>query len=295
MIADADLTVVIAIENSSENIKAVLEKLDPPKHPMVQFVFGFAGTFNSLPACADEWLNVDTLIVPVGCRIPHIWAEGIRQSSAKYVGLLTGQFVPREDWVARALALPWPETRAGYGGVISNNARAGAMDWSIFILRYCRFAPPQLATIVEDIAADNAVYRRDLILEEKSMLANGFWEPTFHTKFRQRGFDLALDPELAVEQYNRYSARDFAFQRYQHAIEFGQERAETSSKARIYMMLLLAPLLPGVFLVKVLTAAIGSKHCRRHILRSSPWIVFFLICWGSGETRGYFRALRRKG
>lgn len=290
---DVALTVIVAVEDSSENIKAVLEALDPPKHPMVQFVFGFAGASDNLPAYADKWANVDTLIVPAGCRIPHIWAEGIRQSRAKYVGLLTGQFVPREDWVARALALPWPESRAGYGGVISNNARAGAMDWGIFILRYCRFAPPLSATVVEDIAADNSVYRRDLILEEESLLANGFWEPAFHTRFRRRGFDLALDPELAAEQHNRYSARDFASQRYQHAIEFGRERAETKSTTWIFMMLLLAPLLPGVFFAKVLAAATGSQHCRRHVFSSIPWIIFFLICWGSGEARGYFEALRR--
>jgi hypothetical protein len=294
MISDAALTVVVAVEESSENITAILEALDPPIHPTVEFVFGFAGAGDSLPSFASKWPNVDTLTVPTGQRIPHIWAEGIRQSSAKYVGLLTGHFIPRKDWVAQALALPWPEDRAAYGGVISNSDRAGPMDWGIFILRYCRYAPPKLATIVTDIAADNSVYRRDLVLDEASLLANGFWEPAFHARFIQRGFDLALDPALAVEQHNRYSARDFASQRYQHAIEFGRERAETKSTPWILMMLLLAPLLPGVFFVKVLVAAVGSKHCRRHFLASMPWVVFFLACWGSGEARGYFEALRRK-
>ena len=92
-------------------------------------------------------------------------------------------------------------------------------------LAYISIAPPQTARQVEEIAADNAVYRRSDILQHQDLLQKGYWEPSFHARFRAAGWSLALEPRLRVVHRNRYNARQFLGQRFAHGREFGHARA----------------------------------------------------------------------
>lgn len=292
MTAAYDLSVVVAIEDSIGNLAAVMDALAPQSHPRVQFILGRAQGSADVSAAAAGQVNVQTTVLPAGSRIPHIWGQGIREAKAPYVGLLSGQFVPAADWVAQALALVWDDTTAAYGGVIANVAGASALDWAIFILRYGRFTALTTPGVVDDIAADNAVYRRDLVIAQNQLLERGFWEPDFHARFHAQGCALRAAPRLLARQSNQYSARQFAGQRYAHGTEFGLQRAATKTLPRRLLLLLLSPLLVCVFLAKVLAAGSANPQCRPMLLRALPWLLVFMACWGAGEARGYFRALR---
>ena len=52
-------------------------------------------------------------------------------------------------------------------------------NWAIFFLRYSAFAPPLPAGETDEIAADNAVYDREAILQHSDLLDEGLLGAVF--------------------------------------------------------------------------------------------------------------------
>ena len=286
------LTVVVAVQHAQANVVEILERLDCARHPQVEFLLCFttsdAGTAGMLPALA----NARAIECPPGSLIPHLWRDGIRAAQADRVAVTTAHCLPAPDWVAQLLATDLA-SHAGAGGTFENDEQSDAVGWAIFFLRYLPFAPPQARRDVADIAADNAVYRRGLLMAEADLLAAGFWEPGFHARFRAAGHALQLDPRLRVIHRNRYSPAQFFRQRLAHGREFGLARAAHLARVRRAMLAILSPLLPLVFLRKIAANARRPGAHRGHFARSLPWLCFFLLGWGLGEARGYWESLRQ--
>src|SRR5438552_2901752 len=146
---------------------------------------------------------------------------------------------------------------------------------------------------VTEVAADNAMYRRSLLLEPPDLLADGFWEPRFHARLRAAGHEIRLDPALIVTHRNCYRAGGFFGQRLAHGRQFGHARAATWSRVRLLAMLLAAPLLPLAFLRKFVRAARRHPVCSPHVLPALGWLLVFVSAWGMGEAMGYWTALQR--
>jgi hypothetical protein len=172
--------------------------------------------------------------------------------------------------------------------VVENDPASDGRGWAVYLLRYISFAPPQQARQVAEIAADNAVYRRGEILQHEDLLENGFWEPSFHARFRAEGLPLALDPALRVVHRNLYTARAFMGQRWKHGLEFGLARARASGPARRFLLAALSPLIPAVFFAKLCRRILGKQSTRGSFVRALPWLVLFMLSWNGGEILGYF-------
>ena len=124
------------------------------------------------------------------------------------MALSTAHCIPADDWVDKLLAADMSSLPA-IGGVIENDNAANARDWAIYFLRYISFTPSQQKRQVAEIAADNALYRRADILQHADLLAIGFWEPSFHARFRKAGLVLELDPAIRVVHKNRYTSVNY--------------------------------------------------------------------------------------
>lgn len=286
------LSVVVAVRDAQANLPAILERLACESHPQVEFLVGYTGRDPDVPRLVPAKGNVRVFEAPPGSLIPHLWRDGIRAAAAERVAVTTAHCIPSEGWVASLLATDLREV-AGVGGTIENDPRSGAMGWAIHIQRYAAYSPPQGARRVEDIAADNAVYRRADIVGHADLLAEGFFEPQFHARFRAAGAGLALDPRIRVTHRNRYRASTFFGQRYEHGRQFGAARAQALPASRRLVLALASPVLPLVFLGKIVRNARRHEVLRRHWVRALPWLGFFLLGWGLGEARGYVESLKR--
>lgn len=286
------LSVVVAVRDAQANVAAILERLACDRYPQVEFLVGHTDRDPEVPRLVPSSPNVRLFEAPPGSLIPHLWRDGIRAAAADRVAVTTAHCVPSEDWVLSLLRADLREV-AGVGGTIENDPASGAMGWAIHIQRYAAYSPPQGARRVEDIAADNAVYRRADIVGQGDLLAEGFFEPQFHARFRAAGAGLALDPTIRVTHRNRYRAATFFGQRYEHGRQFGAARAHALPAARRIMLVLASPVLPLVFLRKIVRSARRHEVLRRHWVRALPWLGFFLLGWGLGEARGYVESLKR--
>lgn len=292
--SEPGVTVVIAVEYSQKNLSDVLDRVTVSENELLEVVIiCTAGDVDS-PEIASRYDNVVTVQVSEGSRIPQMWAEGIQSGKGSLVALTTAHCVPEENWIQRVRALEMPPDLAGVGGIFRNSPSASAMDWAVFLLRYRQFSIQDECREVAEIAADNAVYRRQELLADDDLLKHGFWEPEFHARFRERGLRLMLDPSLVVVHRNCYTFRQFAAQRVEHGTAFGSARAAKLDLVRNLALLLLSPALPLVFLGKIVSGSLKQQEYRVWTVRSFPWLLSFVACWGYGECKGYYIEFSRR-
>ena len=180
------LSVVIAVQHAQANLPDVVAALDPGAHPSVEFLFAHTPSDPDTPKLVPGRANVRVLTAGRGDLIPHLWRDGIRAARGARVATTTAGCVAAADWVARLLATDLSGC-AGVGGTIANDPAADAVSSAVYLLRYAAYAPPRSPGEVDEIAADNALYRREEILREAVLLDDGFWAPAFHARVRARG------------------------------------------------------------------------------------------------------------
>jgi len=288
------LSVVVAVQHAQANLPDVAAALKPGAHPDVEFIFCHAAAMRGAGRDSVREDNAAELYGGPDALIPHLWRDGIRAATGTWVATTTAHCIPAADWVAR-LKGHVDDPVAAIGGVLVNDAAAGSLAWAIYLLRYTAFAAPQPMGAVTEVAADNAMYRRSLLLEHRDLLADGFWEPAFHARLGAAGHELRLDPALTVTHRNRYRAGEFFGQRLAHGRQFGFARAAAWPRVRRAAMLFAAPLLPLTFLLKIVRAARRHPVCSRHVFPALGWLLVFLSAWGMGEAMGYWAALQRGG
>jgi hypothetical protein len=287
------LSVVIAVQMAQQNLPEIMRHLACERHPEVEFLVCYTDADPDVPRLLENQGNIRMLQGLPGSLIPQLWRDGILAAHHATVAITTAHCIPDEDWLQCLLQTDLQGV-AGIGGVIENHPDSDARGWAIYMLRYISFAPPQAARRIEEIAADNAVYRRTAILQYQDLLQKGFWEPSFHARFRAAGLFLALDPRLRVTHHNRYSAWQFFGQRFAHGREFGLARADQLQWFKRILLIALSPLLPLVFLRKIVAAVRRQPQHRRRLGRAFPWLCFFLLGWGLGEARGYMESIAQR-
>ena len=292
MNAAPKVSVVVAVQHAKANLPEILAALKPAAHPDIEFIFCHTGPTPDARCSAIGEGNVADLYGGPDALVPHLWRDGIRAATGAWVATTTAHCIPASDWVAR-LQGHVNDSAAAIGGVLANDPAAGSLAWAIYLLRYIAFAAPQPMDTVTEVAADNAMYRRSLLLEYRDLLTDGFWEPTFHARLRAAGHDLRLDPALIVIHRNRYRAGEFFGQRLAHGRQFGRARATAWSHVRLLAMLVAAPLLPFVFVSKIVRAARRHPVCFPHVFPALGWLLVFVSAWGMGEAIGYWTALQR--
>lgn len=284
------LSVIVAEEQAAGNLPAVLAALRPEAYPEVEFLFCSTDPAR-LEGRLPKLANLRLLAGQPGERIPLLWRDGIRAARSERVALTSAHSVPREDWLRVLLCIELSRQVVAVGGVIRNAPDSDALGRAIYALRYCNYTASREEGVTGDLAADNAIYRRQDILEQESLLELGFWEPSFHERFLAAGRQMRFSRELEVVHRNLYSARAFLGQRFSHGIEFGLARAQSMSLGRRLLMIFLAPLLPLVFLDKLLRKARSDREIALGFGADFLWLVVFVFAWCLGEELGYLRSL----
>jgi len=284
------LSIVVGVQHAQENIPHIMRALTPALHPEVEFLFCYTAADPDVPALVEAQGHIRMIPCPAGSLIPHLWRDGILAASGERVATTTAHCIPAAGWVEALIAADLDN--AALGGTIENESNADANACAIFLLRYSAFAPPEAKREVRELAADNAVYRRSDLLRHKDLLQRGFWEPSFHSRFRDEGIRLALDPTLRVIHRNRYSAREFIAQRFAHGREFGLTRACTQSFLQRLLLVFLAPGIFPVLINRIVRASRQKPQLRKQLNSAWIWLAVFTLAWAAGETSGYIASLR---
>jgi len=287
------LSIVVGVQHAQDNLADITRALRPAAHPQVEILFCHTSADPDVPVLVGNEGQVRILTSREGSLIPHLWRDGILAARGERVATTTAHCIPATDWVEALLAADLGQT-AVLGGTIENHPEADAKGQAIFLQRYLAFAPPQTRRGVRDPAADNALYSRSDILRHRDLLAHGFWEPSFHERFRADKLRLAIDPDLRVVHHNRYSACQFIRQRLAHGCEFGLTRASARPFLRRLVLLLVVPAVFPLMLSRILRRALCKPVFHKRLMTTWLWLILFLLAWVAGEGWGYLVSLRAR-
>jgi hypothetical protein len=284
-------SVVLAVEESAENLPEIMARLAPAANPDVEFVVCHTAGATSGVMDLDQLENVVHVHCSPASRIPHLWRDGVLRCRSERVAFLTGHCIPAAGWLPAVRSFDFEEGVAAVGGYFVQPKDASGVDWAIYLLRYAGYSLPRYDAQADNVAADNAVYRRSALLACADLLCTGFWEPRFHARFAEEGLRLTLTPELIVLHRNRYTSASFASQRRDHGLEFGSERARNASIPRRLVLGLAAPGAAPILFAKVL-----ARTARANLMHQVPWstygfLAWFILNWILGESRGTWRVL----
>jgi hypothetical protein len=288
--APVKLSIIVGVQHAQDNLPDIVRALRPGARPEMELIVCHTSADPGVPALLGE-NQIRIVRSPEGSLIPHLWRDGILAASGERVGTTTAHCIPAADWVDALLAADLGQT-AVLAGTIENDPEADAKGRAIFLQRYAVFAPPQAKREVHNPAADNALYRRSDLLRHRDLLQRGFWEPSFHDRFRAEGLHLALDPSLRVVHRNRYSARQYMGQRLAHGREFGLARASSRPLPQRLLLVLLAPGVFPLVLSRIVRRALGKPALRKQLATAWFWLPVFLLAWVVGEASGYLASLR---
>ncbi len=282
------LSIVIGANNARTSIRDCLTSLENQKKDQnVEIIVVDNSTDGTTEIISQQFPNVNLLRAPASDLIPQLWEIGINQSTGNIVAITTAHCVPEKNWIEEILKAHDSSPYPGIGGAIENDKSAGLVEWAIFFCRYSRYMLPFPERTANEIAGDNASYKRWVLDRYKQARRQGFWEPTVHAKLRKDGLQLLIKPTIVVYHKKSFSLLGFIRQRFWHGKQFGKARTVSLSGIKRIIYVLLSPLIPLLFLSRITQQVLTKRKHRGKFLLSLPILILFLLGWSTGELIGY--------
>lgn len=281
------LSVVLASVESERNLARALAALDEAcRDHDAEIIVVDASRDDSAVIARDS--HVPSLVVdrPPGTITPHLWAEGIRRSSGRWVALTTGHCIVPRNWVRGLVdALERGAGAAGSGLLPADDL--DAVDLAVFFLRYHGFIGLTRGPVraADELPGDNAAYPGDELRTVVREPRTGFFEVEYHRVLRRRGASLMAVPSATARFGRSFPLGTISRHRFDHGRQFGEWRTRAGGESRVAIVAK-APLVPMVLYGRAWGHVKRSPELRRAFLRSS--IVFLLLAaaWAGGEAAG---------
>lgn len=290
---EPSVSVVVAAWQDTDGLAECLDALES-QHGDGTEVIVVSGA-----ACPSElkrrFGGVSWVVAAGDLPIPGLWGLGVQRSSRDVVALTTAHFAPAPDWVPAIRRSHARLDSPAIGGPIDPPRGGGLVDWATYFMRYSAYARCDREEARDDLAGDNASYKRAAVLAHADLLRDGFWEQEFHRRFRRAGRTLTLVPEMRVRQQRSFGFRRFLRQRFEHGRRFGRTRMrERGSGARV-AYLLASPAIPALLLGRISSRVLGNGRDFAHFAAALPIVACFVLAWTAGEAMGYLDAATAGG
>ncbi|MCO4771646.1 MAG: hypothetical protein KDA24_16555 [Deltaproteobacteria bacterium] len=291
------LTIVVGVQGGADLLPEWVRSIEGQRVEGVEVLLVWA---SGDEACASACRRVDSDWVrlvegPRGALIPGLWSHGIVESDSERVAITVHHCEPGPHWV-RGLLDADLSRHVGVGGPIAQAPGSDGVSWAVYLQRYAPFSPGAVGASprpADEIAGDNALYRRDRLAAVPEAWSGGFWELDVHRRLRELGGTLGFDPALLVTHRNGYTPLGFSEQRLRHGFLFGAGRARRLRLVQRIGYRSLSPAIPFLFGRKVFARALAHGPARPHLLPALPWLLLFLCAWSLGEGLGANRPVRR--
>ena len=279
-----ELSIVVAVWKKTTGLERCLAAFLAQLDDACELIVAVGVDLPPMPT-ADP--RVQWLRLPHALLIPELWSRGMERANGRHVAITTAHFEPALDWVRVVRAAHARLDAAGIGGPIDAPRGGSAKDWATYFLRYSNTFHLVGEQTVHDIPGDNASYDAAALKRHWGAIARGFWEPDFHRLVLAEGRTLAWVPQMRVTQRASYPFGAFCRQRLLHGREFGSSRVRDNGRGERLVRLLLSPLIPFVFLVKISGRVVKSGRDRAAFVYSLPVLFAFVLVWALGEAWGY--------
>jgi hypothetical protein len=286
-----EITIIVA---SAEGVETLSECVAAHRRSCVgidaQIIVVDASPDHVAASICAQYPEVQLLTMPEGTLVPMLWGVGLRAARGRVVAFSIGQCIVDRTW-ARAMLDGIAAGASGVGGRFDLRRGSDATVRATFYLRYSAWLAAASGP-AREIAGDNAAYDHDSLRVAQSKQDAGFWEVDVHACFRELGKELVLVDDATARFGGRMTLGAMASRRFAHGKHSGAFRVEQGIRTR-WQMLLGAPLVPGVLLLRVARrVARNPGHWPRFISSSGAFFVL-ATAWAAGEAIGALTALPR--
>jgi GT2 family glycosyltransferase len=214
-------------------------------------------------------------------------AAGIRQASASVVVFGEDHSFPAPGW-AEALIKAHRQPWAAVGPVEINDNPDSLISWADILLNSARWLEPAEATVIDDLPWRNSAYKRALLLDYGSELANLLEAESFlHQDLQDRGYQLYLEPAAKTYHLNFGTISSLVREQFHGGRLFAALRMRRWSMLRRLLYIGGAPLIPLVRLWRILRELRRPGRPHDLLPRILPALMLGLVASAIGELGGY--------
>ena len=249
---------------------------------------------DSSGSLSAEWMatkfpNVRVLYRPNGQLAPQLWRDGLVRTEAELVAFSTSQMTLQPGWRESILKGFSSDEVVGVGGAIQPSTNLKGADCALALLRYANYFPPLAANAALEPPGDNAVYRRNRLVEVDTSWADGFWEVEVHRALRASQFKLAMVPEASATFEGGLRLASMLRQRMLHGRRYGMLRSESLNLAIRAARVLTAPLVVPLLLLRSLKPVGSGKVPFFAWLGALGPLLILSTSWAIGEAIGMWQ------
>jgi glycosyltransferase involved in cell wall biosynthesis len=214
---------------------------------------------------------------------------GIATAQADLIAFIDADCTADPDWVdaiLRAHASP----DLAIGGPIANAQPASIVAWASYFCEFSQWMPGSPAAQLNDIAAANMSYKRQVFAEFGAFIEGAYSSDTeFHWRLAQRGHRLRFVPSIRISHRSIDRLGQFLRHEIIHGRFFARVRAASRrfSPARRIAYAILSPLVPLILFARIAARNFTNRTYLRHFLAASPLLLLGLAAWAFGESLGY--------
>jgi len=282
-----ELSVVVVVLGGGRHLVRCLEALGrQTAAPAMEVIVPHDGRLQEVSSLRQSFPDVKFPYVPGRHTYAELRAAGLRASRGRVVAITEDQCVPPERWCANVLEAH-ASGHGAIGGPVEKYQPDTALNWAIYLREFGTYMPPLEEGPRECLTDCNVSYKRATLEAIADVWSDAFHEPQVHAALRGRGETLWLSPKLLTVQQRSLQLGPAVVERYEFGRLYGALRAAVVSAGKRIALIVGAPLLPALFLMRVWVGVLGK---RRHIgacLAASPYLVLLAAAWSWGEFVGY--------
>jgi GT2 family glycosyltransferase len=217
-------------------------------------------------------------------------AAGLAQASGDIIAILEDRGVPRPEWAETLIRVHERLPHAVIGGAIENRGDT-VLHWAVYFCDFNRYQRPFEAGARAYVSDVNIGYKRRAIEATRHLWRDRYHETTVHWALQNAGETLYLTPEFVVDQHRgRLSFGALIRERFAWGRLFAYTRARETGGGKRIVLGALAPLLPGLLLIRHARLQWSKRINFRRFVAASPIVLVLLAAWSVGETVGYITA-----
>jgi hypothetical protein len=213
-------------------------------------------------------------------------ARGVAAARGRIVAVTEDHGIPARDFCARVIE-GHERPVAALGGAIENGVDR-PLNWAVYFcdfLRYQRPFPEGETTAASDA---NASYRRSALEAIRPVWQDGFDEISVNAALRLWGGKLVAAPDVVIYQHRQGLRLIPAMkERFIWGRSYGAKRIRASGMPRRLYWTVLAPLLPGLLVVRMTLMAWKKRRTMKAFLKALPLTMGLAVSWSCGEFTGY--------
>ena len=217
--------------------------------------------------------------------IPELRQIGARKAGGDIVSVIEKYCIAPPDWL-ETIRSSFREGDIAIGGPMLPGNSPRLCDWVVYFCEYHNYLPPWVDGDRDLLAGSNIAYRREALMRHVDVLGEGYWDVVLHPALRKEGTFHSV-PAMGSYHTGPFDYGYYLKQRYLLSRSWAGTERKRISPGKWLVYLVVAPILPFVFLTRIAQRVFKSRCHIGRFLEAIPLLIPVLIAYVWGEWLGY--------